>query len=504
MKKMKKIKAILIVACMFMCLLHTTAFAADYTASYDLSNGSVVIEEEGKYHIYQSDETPTENTITVRANCTVVLDGVNILVPSPASVDDYNKPNPFNIDGTYRVVVSLVDGTVNTLKSGEGYYNSSVFADDLRLACSSGKAGLRVPQGAELTINGNTGVLNTYGASGVNKSKYLAWGGSGAGIGGDGGYETVSVEKKAENSGKIIINGGEINAVGGLARSYWGGGAAGIGGGGGKYYKGDDTQVGGSSDEIIINGGIINAASGKRGDGDSEGNAIGAGCSGNRPENAVRASTSPVKINGGNVTINGLLENKLGGEIFIANGATLNVAGNSKIINDGGAWVNNGTIVNDGEIICNPHQISEVAAKEATCVAGNKKYYKCDVCGKSFEDEDGSIAVEISDVIIPANGAHKYEWVIDKEATATEKGKKHEECVICHDKKNYVDIAVIENDKTNTDNTNTDNTNNSNDINNNTAPETFDGTANVVWIMLVALCSICVVAVKMYDKKKDI
>lgn len=79
-----------------------------------------------------------------------------------------------------------------------------------------------------------------------------------------------------------------------------------------------DTQVGGSSDEIIINGGIINATSGKRGDGDSEGNAIGAGCSGNRPENAARASTSPVKINSGNVTINGLLENKLGGEIFIA------------------------------------------------------------------------------------------------------------------------------------------------------------------------------------------
>lgn len=492
MKKMKKIKAILIIACMFMCLLPTTAFAADYTASYDLSNGSVVIEEEGKYHIYQSDETPTENTITVRANCTVVLDGVNILVPSPASVDDYDKPNPFNIDGTYRVVVSLVDGTVNTLKSGEGYYDSSVFADDLRLACSSGKAGLRVPQGAELTINGNTGVLNTYGASGVNKSAGYAWGGSGAGIGGDGGYKFASV-KEAENSGKIIINGGEINAVGGLARSYWGGGAAGIGGGGGRYDK-----VGGSSDEIIINGGIINATSGKRGDGDSEGNAIGAGCSGNTTENAARANTSPIKINGGNVTINGLLENKSGEELVIAKGATLNVGENSKIINSG-KIVNNGTIVNDGEIICNPHQISEVAAKEATCVAGNKKYYKCDVCGKAFEDEDGSIAVEISDVIIPANSAHKYEWVIDKEATATEKGKKHEECVICHDKKNYVDIAVIENDKTNTDNTN-----NSNDTNNNTAPETFDGTANVVWIMLVALCSICVVAVKMYDKKKDI
>lgn len=492
MKKMKKIKAILIIACMFMCLLPTTAFAADYTASYDLSNGSVVIEEEGKYHIYQSDETPTENTITVRANCTVVLDGVNILVPSPASVDDYDKPNPFNIDGTYRVVVSLVDGTVNTLKSGEGYYDSSVFADDLRLACSSGKAGLRVPQGAELTINGNTGVLNTYGASGVNKSAGYAWGGSGAGIGGDGGYKFASV-KEAENSGKIIINGGEINAVGGLARSYWGGGAAGIGGGGGRYDK-----VGGSSDEIIINGGIINATSGKRGDGDSEGNAIGAGCSGNTTENAARANTSPIKINGGNVTINGLLENKSGEELVIAKGATLNVGENSKIINSG-KIVNNGTIVNNGEIICNPHQISEVAANEATCVAGNRRYYKCDVCGKSFEDEDGNTEVEISDVIIPANGAHKYEWVIDKEATATEKGKKHEECVICHDKKNYVDIAVIENDKTNTDNTN-----NSNDTNNNTAPETFDGTANVVWIMLVALCSICVVAVKMYDKKKDI
>ena len=37
---------------------------------------------------------------------------------------------------------------------------------------------------------------------------------------------------------------------------------------------------------------------------------------------------------------------------------------------------------------------------------------------------------------------HTYEWVIDKEATATEKGSKHEECKFCHDKKAAVEIPA--------------------------------------------------------------
>ena len=53
------------------------------------------------------------------------LDGVDILVPSPSKTGDYSRPNPFNINGTYKVTVYLVDGSVNTLASAEGYYNSN-------------------------------------------------------------------------------------------------------------------------------------------------------------------------------------------------------------------------------------------------------------------------------------------------------------------------------------------------------------------------------------------
>lgn len=43
---------------------------------------------------------------------------------------------------------------------------------------------------------------------------------------------------------------------------------------------------------------------------------------------------------------------------------------------------------------------------------------------------------------------HKFQWVVDKEATTTEKGSKHEECTVCGYKKTAVEIPVIENGTT--------------------------------------------------------
>lgn len=40
--------------------------------------------------------------------------------------------------------------------------------------------------------------------------------------------------------------------------------------------------------------------------------------------------------------------------------------------------------------------------------------------------------------------AHEFKWVVDKEATTTEKGSKHEECKACGYKKDAVEIPVIE------------------------------------------------------------
>ena len=45
--------------------------------------------------------------------------------------------------------------------------------------------------------------------------------------------------------------------------------------------------------------------------------------------------------------------------------------------------------------------------------------------------------------VIPSfDREHEYEWKIDKEATATENGVKHEECKICRDKKAPVEIPA--------------------------------------------------------------
>ena len=47
-------------------------------------------------------------------------------------------------------------------------------------------------------------------------------------------------------------------------------------------------------------------------------------------------------------------------------------------------------------------------------------------------------------VIESSKAAHEFEWKIDKEATATEKGSKHEECKVCGYKKAAVEIPPPE------------------------------------------------------------
>ena len=71
-------------------------------------------------------------------------------------------------------------------------------------------------------------------------------------------------------------------------------------------------------------------------------------------------------------------------------------------------------------------------ATDATCQA-KATYYKSCKCG-----EKGTETFEYGEL-----GDHNFKWVIDKEATATEKGSKHEECTICGQKKDAVEIPVI-------------------------------------------------------------
>ena len=85
--------------------------------------------------------------------------------------------------------------------------------------------------------------------------------------------------------------------------------------------------------------------------------------------------------------------------------------------------------------------LTAVAEKAATgTAAGNKAYYQCS-CGKLYQDAAASVQITKAQIVIAAH-THRYEWKIDKEATAAEKGLKHQECTICHETKAAVEIPV--------------------------------------------------------------
>lgn len=126
-----------------------------------------------------------------------------------------------------------------------------------------------------------------------------------------------------------------------------------------------------------------------------------------------------------------------------------------------------------GEINAASHtNLVKTEAKPATHMTeGNIEYWYCDGCDKYFSDEAGTKEIALANTVIPkltehtADGtgwhsaetnhwntcecgeklneaAHTFEWVIDKEATATEKGSKHEECTVCGYEKAAVEIPA--------------------------------------------------------------
>lgn len=89
------------------------------------------------------------------------------------------------------------------------------------------------------------------------------------------------------------------------------------------------------------------------------------------------------------------------------------------------------------------HSLTKVEAKAADCTTdGNKEYYRCSSCGKLFTDAAGTTEISADQVVIKATG-HDYQWVIDKEATSEKAGSKHEQCKICGDQKEAVEIPAL-------------------------------------------------------------
>ena len=170
------------------------------------------------------------------------------------------------------------------------------------------------------------------------------------------------------------------------------------------------------------------------------------------------------------------------------------------------------------------HNLTLVPAKAPTCTEkGNTAYYTCDGCDKWFEDATG--ASEITDktsVILAATGhsasdwkydadnhwhecscgdkadkaAHDFKWVVDKEATATKKGSKHEECKVCGYKKAAVEIPATGSTTKPTDPTQT------NPSTGAESPKTGDNNNLMLWIALIFISGGAVISITVYSKKK--
>lgn len=107
--------------------------------------------------------------------------------------------------------------------------------------------------------------------------------------------------------------------------------------------------------------------------------------------------------------------------------------------------------------------------------------------------------------------AHTFKQIIDKEATATEKGSKHEECTICGYKKAAVDIPVTDfgkssddeaNKATNTVSSESSSADQTNKPINTASPKTGNTDNMILWIVLLVIGGGVFITATAVDRKK--
>ncbi|MBQ5910563.1 MAG: leucine-rich repeat protein [Clostridia bacterium] len=93
------------------------------------------------------------------------------------------------------------------------------------------------------------------------------------------------------------------------------------------------------------------------------------------------------------------------------------------------------------------HSFKWVTEQENTCGKDGKKHEECSVCHKTRNENTvipatgNHVYTNVCDTICDVceyvrTAPHNYEWIIDKQNTCGEDGVKHQECTLCHIKKN--------------------------------------------------------------------
>lgn len=94
--------------------------------------------------------------------------------------------------------------------------------------------------------------------------------------------------------------------------------------------------------------------------------------------------------------------------------------------------------------------------------------------------------------------AHSFKWVVDKEATATQKGSKHEECKVCGYERPAVEIPATGSTTKPTDPAESNpNTGALDDV-----PQTGDNSNMILWIVLLLASGLGVTGTVVYSKRK--
>ena len=107
--------------------------------------------------------------------------------------------------------------------------------------------------------------------------------------------------------------------------------------------------------------------------------------------------------------------------------------------------------------------------------------------------------------------AHNFKWIVDRKATTTEKGSKHEECTVCGYKKTAVDIPAIgfgsssddeANKPTNTVSSESSSADQLNNTANTASPKTGNSGNIILWIALLFISGGVFIAATAVDRKK--
>ena len=449
---MKFGKPLIAAAALAAALLLPATPAAAEPVTYNLSDGSVVISQDGEYVITQDDpSTPVTNTITVNAgvNATVTLSGVNIEFSEDAwghcafKIED---------DSTGDVTVVLAEGTENRLvsgpnaaglqKNGDGENVGTLTITGNGSLYASTKNHSSFSAGIGSSINNSTKNIV------IESGNIEAYGWGGAGIGAGGAYTQGSMTSATN----IRINGGTVitsvrngaNGIGGGARNQGEIGAISIFIAGGTITDNSAYGIGSSypaNQSIVITGGSVKSAAGLTTQPtDGEGNAV-------YPLTVPNPSDQAVTVNGiAHQPVNHRNADPTDSNLY------LYVTGIDHTVKLG-CRCTPYSFANGSFTAGEPYD--EHTAGDTLEFDENCHWSVCTVCGITFGTSEHTLSTQSDETshwqtcetcgYATDPEPHSFEWVVDREATATEAGSKHEECAACGYAKEAVEIPATGN-----------------------------------------------------------